>query len=143
MEAKNKHIAEKAIDEEKHSKGIFSFMKKYREKKEIMEQMQPNRKLGIFALFKRKEENMLDKKPKEKEEVTDKLSKPNPNILSLFRKKETVKEEGAIEHYKKQIKKQQRKRETMQERRHKLLNYIERAGLGIPQQTLSKTIFNI
>ena len=63
--------------------------------------------------------------------------------FSLFRKKETVKEEGTIEHYKKQIKRQQRRMETIQERKHKLLNYIERAGLNIPRQTLSKTIFNI
>src|SRR3989338_2954308 len=63
--------------------------------------------------------------------------------FSLFRKKETVKEEGTIENYKKQIKKQQQRKETLQERRHKLLNYIERAGLGIPHQTLSKTIFNL
>src|SRR3989344_8124343 len=63
--------------------------------------------------------------------------------FSLFRKKETVKEEGTIEHYKKQIKKQQQRKETLQERRHKLLDYIERAGLNIPQQILSKTIFNV
>ena len=141
MESKNKRNAEKAGDEEKHSKGIFSFMKKDDEKKEVTGQMQSKPKLGISALFKRKEENMLDKKPKGKDEITDKLSKPG--IFSLFRKKETVKEEGAIEHYKKQIKKQQRRMETLQERRHKLMDYIERAGLNIPRQTLSKTIFNI
>ncbi|MBI2523503.1 type II secretion system F family protein [Candidatus Woesearchaeota archaeon] len=141
MEFKGKYSAEKIKDEENHSKGIFSFMKKYHEKKEMMRQIQPNNKPSIFALFKRKEENMLDKKPKSKDEVTDKLSKPS--IFSLFRKKETIKEEGTIEHYKKQVKTQQRRRETIQERRHKLLNYIERAGLGVPKQTLSKTIFNI
>jgi len=142
MEAKNKHSAEKAEDEEKHSKGIFGFMKKDSpEKKDTTEQIQ--QKKSIFALFKRKEENVLDKKPKGKDEITDKVPKPKLGIFSLFRKKETVKEEGAIEHYKKQIKKQQQRKETLQERRHKLLDYIERAGLNIPQQILSKTIFNI
>ena len=106
MKFKGKYSAEKVGDEEKHSKGIFSFMKKHHEKKEMMGQMQPNSKLGIFAIFKRKEE-------------------------------------GTIEHYKKQIKRQQRRMETIQERKHKLLNYIERAGLGVPRQILSKTIFNI
>ena len=139
MEAKNKPGAEKLEDKEKHSKGIFGFMKKNHEKKDATEQMQ--QKKGIFSLFKRKEEDVLDKKPKGKDEITDKLSKPG--IFSLFRKKEAVKEEGTIEHYKKQIKKQQQRKETLQERKHKLLNYIERAGLGIPQQVLSKTIFNI
>ena len=139
MEAKNKPGAEKLEDKEKHSKGIFGFMKKNHEKKDATEQMQ--QKKGIFSLFKRKEEDVLDKKPKGKDEITDKLSKPG--IFSLFRKKEAVKEEGTIEHYKKQIKKQQQRKETLQERKHKLLNYIERAGLGIPHQTLSKTIFNI
>ena len=142
MEAKNNQSAKQAEGEEKHSKEIFSFMKKNHEKKDIAEQMQ--QKKGIFALFKRKEENMLDKKLKSgQDQITDKKTKPNLNVFSLFRKKETVKEEGTIEHYKKQIKKQQQRKETLQERRHKLLNYIERAGLGMPQQILSKTIFNI
>ncbi|MEK6868889.1 MAG: type II secretion system F family protein, partial [Nanoarchaeota archaeon] len=137
MEAKNNQGAKQAEGEEKHSKGIFGFMKKYHEKKDVIEQIQ--QKKDIFALFKRKKEDMLDKKPRGKDEITDKISKPKLGIFSLFRKKETVKEEGTIEHYKKQ----QRRIETLQERRHKLLNYIERAGLNIPQQILSKMIFNI
>src|SRR3989338_7850867 len=100
MEVENSHSAEKLEDKEKHSKGSFSLMKKYHEKKQI-EQMQPKPKLGIPALFKRKEE-MLDKKPKGKDETTDKASKPKLGIFSLFRKKETAKEEGGIEYYKKQ-----------------------------------------
>ena len=143
MEAENKHGAEKIENKEKHSKGIFGFMKKDNKKKE-MGQMQPKPKLGIFALFKRKkEENALDKKPKGKDEATNKLLKPKLGIFSFFRKKEAVKEEGTIEYYKKQIKNQQRRIETSQKRKHNLLDYIERAGLSIPHQTLSKTIFNI
>ena len=143
-EAKNNHGDAKANDEKRHLKGIFGFMEKSNGKKEAREQVQLKPKPGIFALFKRKkEENMLDKKPKGKDEVTDKLSKPKRDIFLLFRKKETEKKEGAIEHYKKQIKRRQQRKETIQERRHKLLYYIERAGLNIPPQILSKTVFNM
>ncbi|MEK6876560.1 MAG: type II secretion system F family protein [Nanoarchaeota archaeon] len=145
IEAKNKQSAEKIADEEKHSKGIFGFMKmdskKDDKKKEIIEPVQLKPKRSIFALFKRKEENVPDKNPEGKDEIINKVSKLG--IFSLFRKKETVKEESVIEHYKKQVKKQQQRKETIQEKRHKLLNYIERAGLGMPHQLLSKTIFNI
>src|SRR3989344_5667512 len=131
MEAKNNRSAKQAESEEKHSKGILNFIKKHSpEKKDATERMQ--QKKGIFALFKRKEENALDKKPKGKDEVTDKLLKPKLGIFSFFRKKETVKEEGTIESYKKQIKKQQRRIETSQKRKHNLLDYIERAVLSIP-----------
>ncbi len=146
IEAKNRQSAEKLGDEEKHSKGIFGFMKgdskKDDKKREMAEPMQLKPKRSIFALFKRKEENVPDKVSKGKDEMHE-LSKPKLGIFSLFRKKETVKEESVIEHYKKQVKKQQQRKETAQERKHKLLNYIERAGLGIPHQLLSKTIFNI
>ncbi len=137
VEAKDIPIITKK--EEKPSKGILGFIRKKPEKDEKVQQ-----KKGIFAAFKGKESDVQDKElSRIQDKLPDRKAKHGLNILSLFRKKDTEQKEGAIEHYKKQIKKQQQRKATMQERRHKLLGYIERAGLDIPHQILSKAIFNI
>jgi len=84
----------------------------------------------------------VTKKVKEPEDEHIK-TKPKFNILGLFKKKKTEKKEGRIEYYKKQLKKQEKKRVRVQERKHKLGFYLERAGLGIAPELLSKRLFNI
>ena len=136
-EAKNISIDVKASGG-KQSKGIFGFMRKEPGKEP------EGQKKGIFAGFKGKESDIHDRDLKRLEDrITDKKAKHGFNAFSLFRKKNSEKEEGAIEHYKKEIKKQQRRKATAQERRHKLLDYVERAGLDMPHQILSRAVFNI
>ena len=74
------------------------------------------------------------------EELTNKKTKPK--FLSFFKKKKAEEVKG-IEYFKKRIKKEEKKRATVLERRHKLRFYLERAGLGIRPEALSKNIFNI
>jgi len=61
----------------------------------------------------------------------------------IFSRKKKTEELKGIEYYKKQIQKKGKKRATVQERRHKLRNYLERAGLNILPESLSKNIFNV
>lgn len=142
MEAENKHSAEKSLGQKKNI--AFDLVKKKEpEKKEVREQKQLKSKQGIFAAFTRKkEENMLDK-TLEQGEIAVKKAKPSLNIFSLFKKVRAEKKEGIIDQYKKQIKKERQRISTIQERRHKLLYYIEKSGLNMPPQILSKIIFNI
>src|SRR3989338_10036973 len=60
------------------------------------------------------------------------------NIFGFLGKKKAEEEESSIEYYKKQLKKQQKKKISAQERRHKLRFYVEKAGLGLNPQYLSK-----
>jgi pilus assembly protein TadC len=124
--------------EKKHLK-LFSFIKKRGTEKKEEKSSKP--KMGIFAgLRRKKEEKFLDKKPGKN---TFSHVKTKSNIFSLFKKKEAAKKEGVIESYKKKVKKQQQHRAIIQERRHKLMYYVEKAGLNIPLKALSKVIFNI
>lgn len=75
-------------------------------------------------------------------EAEHKKTKPKFNILALFKKKK-IEGERRIEYYKKEIKKQEKKKVRIQERRHKLRFYLERAGLAITPESLSKKLFNI
>lgn len=113
------------------------------------------KKPGIFGIFKKKNENdKIDKSlEKIKESLTaekikipeagNKTIKSKLNIFGFLRRKEESKKEGGIEYYKKQIKKETIKKEIMQERRHKLRFYLEKAGLGIAPGLLSKMLFNV
>ena len=67
---------------------------------------------------------------------------PKFSLLNLFRKK---KEEGGkgIEYFKKEVRKQEKKRAIVQDRRKKLGFYLEKAGLGLDPRWLSKSIFNL
>ncbi len=66
------------------------------------------------------------------------------NIKKIFKKTgDETQAEGRIEFYKKRVKKAQQKKLTSQERRLRIKNYLERAGLGVHPQKLSKTIFNV
>ncbi|MDP3765699.1 MAG: type II secretion system F family protein [Nanoarchaeota archaeon] len=66
------------------------------------------------------------------------------SIKSIFRKKTgTAQPERRIEFFKKKFKKAQQKKLMAQERRQRIRNYLERAGLDISPKKLSKTFFNI
>ena len=65
------------------------------------------------------------------------------NIFGFLGKKKVEKEESIIEYYKKQVKKQEKKRISSQERKHKLRFYLEKSGLGLNLEYLSKAIFNL
>ena len=66
------------------------------------------------------------------------------SIKNLFKKKakESHIPEKRIDFFKKRFKKDQQKRAIAQERRQKIRNYIERAGIGVSPQKLSRTFFN-
>jgi pilus assembly protein TadC len=80
---------------------------------------------------------------KKQEETANQADKPKPkfNIFPFFKKKH--KKEGKIEHFKKEIKKQEKKRASVQKRRHNLILYVEKAGLSIAPELVSKKLFNI
>ncbi|MBI2652984.1 type II secretion system F family protein [Candidatus Woesearchaeota archaeon] len=66
------------------------------------------------------------------------------SIKNIFKKKtEAVQPEKKIEFFKKKFKKAQQKKLMAQERRQRIKNYLERAGLDISTQKLSKIFFNI
>ena len=63
--------------------------------------------------------------------------------MPLFQKKKDISQERRIDFFKKKFKKSQQKKLIAQERRQRLKNYFERAGLEINTQRLSKIFFNI
>ena len=66
------------------------------------------------------------------------------SIKNLLKKKtETAQPEKRIDFLKKTYKKAQQKKLKAQERKQKIRNYLERAGLEVSTQKLSKTFFNI
>jgi pilus assembly protein TadC len=77
------------------------------------------------------------------EEPRYKKIKPKFNILGFFGKKKIEKKERSIEYFKKQIKLKGKKKTVVQERRHKLRFYLEKAGLSIDPKSLSKKLFNL
>ncbi len=65
-------------------------------------------------------------------------------IKSIFKKKtDAAKPDNSIEFLKKKFKQAQQKKLIAQERRQRIKDYIERAGLEVSIQKLSKTFFNI
>ncbi len=87
-------------------------------------------------------EQKTEKITKKAEEADRKKTKPKFNIPEFFRKKKIKGKEKGIEYFKKQIKKKEKKRAIVQERRYKLRFYLERAGLSIEPESLSKKLFN-
>jgi len=66
------------------------------------------------------------------------------SVKNLFKKKtETAQPERRIEFFKRKFKKAQQKSIVKQERKQRIKDYIERAGIDISPQKLSKTFFNI
>ena len=66
------------------------------------------------------------------------------NIKNLFKKKtDAAQPEKRIEFFKREFKKEQKKKLMAQERRQRIKDYLDRAGLEINTQKLSKTFFNI
>ena len=65
------------------------------------------------------------------------------SIKNLFKKKEAAQPQRKIEFFKKKYKKEQEKRARIQERRQRLKNYIQRAGLEVSTERISKIFFNI
>ena len=89
----------------------------------------------MFDLKKRKEEQEKEKKAEDK---PGKLKKIKERLL----KKKKLEKEARIGYLKKQLKKGQLKRAHIQERKHRLKVYIEKAGLAISPRVLSKRLFN-
>lgn len=67
---------------------------------------------------------------------------PLKKRFMLFRKKEDS-SEGIIERIKKEEKNKAKKRAILQERKHKIKDYFERAGFFIDPSSMSKKIFNL
>ena len=66
------------------------------------------------------------------------------NIKNLFKKKtETAQPERRIEFFKKRFKKAQQKKISAQERKQRLRDYLERAGIEVNTKKLFKLFFNI
>jgi len=66
------------------------------------------------------------------------------SIKNIFRKKtDTAQPEKRIEFFKKEFRKEQKKKLMALERRQRIRDYLERAGLEISLQKLSKTFFNL
>ncbi len=136
----------------KPSKGkhLINIAKQTEKMEEFANNKKIKPKLNIFSLFKKQniekkkeivQKANIPKKTKE-EKITPKI-KPKLNIFGLFKKKKIEQKEGKIDFFKKQIKTQVRKRALVQERRHKLRFYLERAGLSINPESLSKKLFNL
>ena len=64
-------------------------------------------------------------------------------VAPLNNEKKAKKEESLIEHFKKEGKKKLKRSEVLQERKRRIKNYFERAGLVVNPISLSKDIFNI
>jgi len=142
----SKHIPNKNHLKKKHKKVIETAQKLITKESET-EHTKIKPKLNILNIFRGKKvadnnknlknqlEDVIAKKAKEPETEHTKIKF---DILSSFKKKKAEEVKG-IEYFKKQVK----KRATVLERRHKLRFYLERAGLGIRPEALSKNIFNI
>ena len=66
------------------------------------------------------------------------------SIKNIFKKKGSITPpEGRIEFFKKKFKKAQQQKLIEQSRKHKIKNYLEKAGLEVSPKKLSKTFFNI
>jgi len=65
------------------------------------------------------------------------------SMKSIFKKKVEAKPEGRIDFFKKRYKKAQQKKLTAQERKQRIKDYLERAGVEISTQKLFKIFFNI
>jgi len=63
--------------------------------------------------------------------------------MPLFQKKKDVSQERRIDFLKKKFKNAQQKKLIAQERRQKIKNYLERAGIEVNSQRLFKIFFNI
>ena len=142
----SKHIPNKNHLKKKHKKVIETAQKLITKEPET-EHTKIKPKLNIFNILRKKKvtdnnknlknqlEDVIAKKAKEPETEHTKIKF---GILSFFKEKKADEVKG-IEYFKKQVK----KRATVLERRHKLRFYLERAGLGIRPEALSKNIFNI
>src|SRR3989338_1770765 len=93
-------------------------------------------KLNFGKFLKRKSGEALEEAKQENK------ARPKLGFLSLFRKKKGEEGKG-IEYFKKEVRKQEKKRAIVQDRRKKLSFYLEKAGLSLEPRWLSKSIFNL
>ena len=63
--------------------------------------------------------------------------------LNFFKRRGEPERESRIEFFKKKLKKGVERRELAQQRKHRLRYYLERSGLGIDTEKLSKRLFNL
>ena len=143
---------------------MFKLKKPFKKKKEGKKELK-----GGF--FKKKKEPKAESRPaekvKEKKESkmeflkirffkrkNEEAKEPKKNFFKskgdgeatkkgFFKKKSEKKKEPRIEYFKKKVKKRQLEKVRLQERKHRLQVYIEKAGLGVGHRVLSKRLFNL
>src|SRR3989338_5353328 len=97
-------------------------------------------KINLPGFFKIKKKDSKEQGIKNKEITEDKKPTPKISILNFFRVKKKDDKEKGIQYFKNQITKEEKKRAIVQERRYKLRFYLERSGLDINPESLSKRI---
>jgi len=125
---RKKELKESFFKKKKEPKAESRPAEKLKEKKEP--------KLGFFK--KKKEEAKEPKKNFFKSKGDGKETKKG-----FFKKKSEKKKQPRIEYFKKKVKKRQLEKVRLQERKHRLQFYIEKAGLGVSHRILSKRLFNL
>src|SRR3989338_8785058 len=96
-----------------------------------------------FGKFLKKKADESVPEQKAKQEKFDNKAEPKFSLLGLFRKKKKEEDGKGIEYFKKEIRKQEKKRAIVQDRRKRLGFYLEKAGLSLDPRWLSKNIFNL
>lgn len=120
--------------------SLFSFFKREISKKEIS----GADKDKLYQQLKKSEkidESNYREESAPKDITEEKAGKKHFTFSSFFKKKE--KKEGIIEKFKQEEKDKAKRRVTLQERRHKIREHLERAGLIIEPGNLSKKIFSL
>ena len=129
--------------EEKSEPKVSIFKKKEEEAKEPKKNFFKKRgeeKKHRARFFKLKKESKTAEKPAGKVEGK---KEPKKGFKGFFKRKAEKEKEPRIEYFKKKVKKRQLKQIRLQERKHRLRFYIEKAGLGIGPRKLSKRVFNL
>lgn len=124
----------------KKEKEAAETAKKAEEQK--TEQRMTTPKFNFFGFLRGKNEEEVVQEAKEKK-ISPEAIKPKLSVLSIFKRKKAKPEEKKIEYFKKQINEKVKKRAIVQERRYKLRFYLEKAGLVINPELLSKNLFNV
>ena len=112
--------------------------------KDVANEDKPRKPAWPLSFLKAKKVEEADAKKRDgKKSPQEAIIEPKPkkSIFVFFRKKE--KKEGIIEKFKQEEKDKAKKRAVIQERRHKIREHLERAGLIIEPGNLSKKIFTL
>ncbi|MEK6949786.1 MAG: type II secretion system F family protein [Nanoarchaeota archaeon] len=121
---------------------LSSLFKIKKSDKDVAEEDTQEKPAWPLSFFKRKGADETDAEKNSSEAIAEaKDKKYHFTFSSFFRKKE--KKEGIIEKFKQEEKDKVKKRAVIQERRHKIREHLERAGLVIEPGNLSKKIFTL